>query len=243
LYRQVHGRPVPNAGIEAVYRGLAERRVPDGRMRLARLGLSDAERRRLAEAADLLGDPGAAVSLGGPRARLPRPYEPYVRAAAARYRLDPDLLFAVMRVESVYNRRIVSPAGAIGLLQIMPRTGRLIATELGRADFTPADLLDPETNVELAAWYLASLLARFDGRLPLAVAAYNGGPHNVRRWLAACDPDMPMDSFLERIPFTETHRYVRRVLGHYAAYKAQSGSDIAVLDTTLPRPEADSVGF
>lgn len=69
--------------------------------------------------------------------------------------------WAVMRVESVYDRRIVSYAGAIGLLQIMPRTGRLIARSLGHEEFTAADLLDPRTSIEFGAWYLRSLIDRF----------------------------------------------------------------------------------
>jgi soluble lytic murein transglycosylase len=148
-----------------------------------------------------------------------------------------------MRVESVYNPRIVSHAGAIGLMQIMPRTGRLIAHRLGHDDFTVDQLLEPEVNLELAAWYLASLIERFDGRLPLAIAAYNGGPHNVRRWMHEHPATMPLDAFLERIPFDETRRYVRRVLTHYAAYRAQRGRPDVPLELALPRPEADALAF
>ncbi len=176
------------------------------------------------------------------RAR-PRAYAAHVHAAAEAHGLDPNLLFAVMRVESVYQKDIVSYAGAIGLAQIMPRTGTLIARERGKADFTCADLLDPETNLEFAAWYLRSLIDRFDGHLPLAIASYNGGPHNVRRWMEEHGRDLPMDAFLEHIPFTQTHRYVRRVLGHYQAYRAQQGLPMISLSTTLPTPDPDPVGF
>src|SRR5690606_25029479 len=136
------------------------------------------------EAALLVGDPGVGLRFGiwRPNAR-PRAYAALVQRAARQYGLDPNLLFAVMRVESIYNRRIVSRAGAIGLMQIMPATGKRIAQRMGVSGFQVKDLLDPELNVEFSAWYLASLLERFDGRLPLAVASYNGGPHNVRTWM------------------------------------------------------------
>ncbi len=245
-YRQARNLPLPNAGLEAVYRGGPPHRAAiDATTRRARTALSDAARGRLADIAALLGDPGVAVAFGGRdrAADRPRAYEDAVVAAAAQQGLDPALLFAVMRVESVYNRRIVSYAGAIGLLQIMPRTGQLVAESMGRDDFTAADLLDPEKNLEMAAWYLASLLRRFDGRLALAVAAYNGGPHNVRKWMEGYEPTMPLDAFLERIPFDQTFRYVRRVLGHYAAYRAQTGESMVPLDVTLPGAATDTVAF
>ncbi|MBX7195280.1 MAG: lytic transglycosylase domain-containing protein, partial [Sandaracinaceae bacterium] len=197
------------------------------------------------QVAEALGDVGLAIRFGGTTrlADRPRAFEELVTAAAERHELDPNLLLAVMRVESVYDPEIVSYAGAIGLLQIMPRTGRLIAHRLGLSDFRTDDLLDPATNIELAAWYLRSLLDRFEGRLPLAIAAYNGGPHNVRRWMEEHGPELPLDAFLERIPFDQTFRYVRRVLSHYAAYRAQQGLELPTLDTTLPPRATDSVAF
>jgi soluble lytic murein transglycosylase len=149
----------------------------------------------------------------------------------------------VMRVESTYLRQIVSHAGAVGLMQIMPRTGRLISRELGVEDFDTIDLLNPRTNLEFAAWYLSSLIKRFDGRLPLAIAAYNGGPHNVRVWMSGYPQTMPLDAFLERIPFEQTHRYVRRVLTHYAAYRAQQNLPMAKLSVELPQLKPDNVAF
>ena len=110
-------------------------------------------------------------------------------------------------------------------------------------DFEVTSLMEPALNVDFAAWYLASLLERFEGRLPLAIAAYNGGPHNVRVWMRAYSEDMPMDAFLERIPFEQTHRYVRRVLTHYAAYRAQEELPMTLLHTRLPRHAPDPIGF
>ena len=125
----------------------------------------------------------------------------------------------------------------------MPRTGQLIADAVGKRDYTTADLLDPETNLNFAAWYLRSLIDRFDGRLPLAIASYNGGPHNVRRWMRDQSTDIPLDAFLEHIPFEQTHRYVRRVLTHYRAYRAQQELPMIPLSTELPSARVDSVAF
>lgn len=244
-WRDAAGSPRLRSGLEAVITGSAPPRRPaDWTIRKARLALDATTRATLADIAQQLGDPGIAYRLGdGERMPRPRAYAQLVEGAAHRHGIDPNLLFAVMRVESIYNRRIVSTAGAVGLMQIMPRTGRLIADQLGMRNFDTTDLLDPETNVELSAWYLASLLQRFDQRLPLAIAAYNGGPHNVRLWLRQSHPSMPLDVFLERIPFEQTHRYVRRVLSHMAAYRAQRHLPMTRLATDLPESRPDSLAF
>jgi soluble lytic murein transglycosylase len=213
-------------------------------LRRARRALNRSARFELARVADLLGDPGVAYALGGRRKQpRPRAYAGEVEAAANRQGLDPNLLFAVMRVESIFHRRIVSRAGAVGLMQIMPRTGALIAERLGRRNFSILDLLEPAVSLEFSAWYLRSLLKRFQGRLPLAIAAYNGGPHNVYLWLRSSSRNMPLDSFLERIPLRETHRYVRRVLTHYAAYRTQQGLPMVELPVDLPETRPDEVAF
>lgn len=237
------------AGREAVYRGVSlnHAAVVEVGAERARLRQLDVDARmQLAEVSRALGDHGLAVNFGGLAfaEQQPLPFAGEVARAARKYGLDPDLLFAVMRVESVYQRRIVSHAGAIGLMQIMPRTGRLIAERLGRPQMTATDLLDPQTNIEFSAWYLSSLIERMDGRLPLAIASYNGGPHNVRAWIRRYGAHVPLDAFLERIPFQETKRYVRRVLGYYASYKARRGERVALMAMHLPNSDRPSdVGF
>lgn len=246
-WRDARGGGSLRAGLVAVMRGGAppRHRVAPETWR-ARRQLGNDTRRALARAAAALGDHGLAIrfdggfGVAGPR---PRAYAELVEDAARRHGVEPELLFAVMRVESVYNPRIISYAGAIGLMQIMPRTGRLIANSLGREEFTVDQLLVPEVNIDFAAWYLASLIRRFDGRLPLAIASYNGGPHNVRRWMRDHSESMPLDAFLERIPFSQTHRYVRRVLTHYAAYRAQRGLAVTELDVELPDATPDPLAF
>ncbi len=245
-YRSITHRGALRTGREAVYRGTGVmRRSPDAAVRRARLALGAEDREKLARAASALGDYGTAAFFGGARwaESHPHPYPREVAAAARKHHVDPDLLFAVMRVESVYQSRIISYAGAVGLMQIMPRTGRLIADRLGQHGRTTTDLLNPEINVEYAAWYLRSLLDRMDGHLPLAIASYNGGPHNVRKWLRSNGQQMPLDAFLERIPFTQTKRYVRRVLGYYVEYKALRGEKIELMAVTLPGELPTDVTF
>jgi soluble lytic murein transglycosylase len=245
-WRDAIGRKVPRAGLESVARaGDRDRHGADWRTKRARLALDLDARRALADVAEILGEQGTAVGFDvGRLSDRPQPYPAYVAEAARRHAIDPALLFAVMRVESVLQPRIVSYAGAVGLLQIMPRTGRMIARARGIDGFHPSDLLDPALNLDFAAWYLASLLDRFDGHLPLAIASYNGGPHHVRRWMAEHGSSMPLDAFLERIPFTQTHRYVRRVLSNYVAYRELEGRPMEPLSMVLPSIEApDPVGF
>lgn len=258
-HRLSGGRGVHRYGLEAVSRGVSRatrptragtgnRARPTGNRapaRVSRRPLDDATRDVLADVAAALGDHGTAIAFGGTHSADDRPhaFATEVAAAARQYDVDPNLLWAVMRVESVYQPRIVSYAGAIGLMQIMPRTGRLIAERLGRDRFTTAQLLDPQTNLDFAAWYLHSLIERFDGHVPLAIAAYNGGPHNVRVWLERSGPELPLDAFLERIPFDQTHRYVRRVLTHYAAYRARDGLPMVDLGVGVPPARPDDIAF
>lgn len=245
-WRHAKGRPIRRCGLESVARGAKRpRRFVDWQLKRDRRALDASDLETLVSVSYAIGETGAATGFGGwseVQAR-PRAHAALVEEAARNHGLDPNLLFAVMRVESVYQTEIVSYAGAIGLAQIMPRTGTLIAMERGMDDFTPADLLKPEVNLDFAAWYLRSLIDRWDGHLPLAIASYNGGPHNVRRWLAERSEQMPLDTFLEHIPFTQTHRYVRRVLTHYQAYRAQQGLAMVALSTELPEVGVDPVGF
>ncbi len=245
-WRDALGKPVVRAGLSSVVTAESRTQAPIATdVRAARLELSSEERTTLSKVSAALGDMGTAGGFGGPALleTRPRAYEWLVVPAANRYGLDPNLLLAVMRVESAYQKHIVSYAGAVGLMQIMPRTGQLIAHALGEDDFTPADLLDPQLNVEFAAWYLSSLIRRFDGRLPLAIASYNGGPHNVRRWIQESADGTPVDVLLEQIPFTQTHRYVRKVLVHYEAYRRQHELAMPQLSVEQPAQRVDPIAF
>jgi soluble lytic murein transglycosylase len=128
---------------------------------------------------------------------------------------DPFLVAAVMREESHFNHRAVSPVGALGLMQIMPSTGSQIAKDLGEG-FTKGRLLEPETSMRYGGWYLGQILRRFDGDAVLAVAGYNAGPNAAARWAVSLPYDT--DEFVESIPYEETRGYVKRVLSSYAEF-------------------------
>jgi soluble lytic murein transglycosylase-like protein len=114
-----------------------------------------------------------------------------VRAASRAHDIPPDLVNGVIWVESQFQVRARSRAGANGLMQLMPRTGREVARELGRG-YSP---YDPEFNIHAGTYYLAQLLRRFDWNLRLALAAYNSGPATVESWLqvSASMPDYSRD--------------------------------------------------
>jgi soluble lytic murein transglycosylase len=132
--------------------------------------------------------------------------------------LDPALLSAVILEESRFDPQALSVAGARGLMQIMPGTGKDIAKSLKVRPYGDQQLYDPELNIRFGSWYLARLLEEFGGKAHLAVAAYNAGPRAVRDWLARF-PGVAEDEFVERIPYAETRNYVVRVLTSRQVYK------------------------
>ncbi|MFA4885865.1 MAG: lytic transglycosylase domain-containing protein, partial [Desulfotomaculaceae bacterium] len=103
----------------------------------------------------------------------PFPYRQITINYAAAYNLDPCLLAAIMKAESGFNSRAVSPKGARGLMQIMPDTGQWVAWQLGSQAFNPDQLFDPETNIRFGAWYIADLKTEFHDDIVLVLAAYN----------------------------------------------------------------------
>ena len=129
------------------------------------------------------------------------------------------------RQESNFDPEAVSSANARGLMQLLPATAQAVAKRLGLRHGTGMLTANPVHNMRLGAGYLDQMLARFDGALPLAVAAYNAGPARVEEWLGTFgDPrgvDVPMLDWLEMIPFTETRNYVQRVVENMPVYRAR----------------------
>ncbi len=150
--------------------------------------------------------------------------------------LDPYLVLGLMRQESTYNAIARSRAGARGAMQIMPRTGHLLADIQHDIDFSAGDLEDPGKAIEMGIQYLSLLQQRFDGVPPLAIASYNAGPFNVSGWLANTGTDLPLDLWVEHIPYKETRDYVKKVTAGWSTYVALYGDpDAGVL---LPRTPA-----
>jgi soluble lytic murein transglycosylase len=147
---------------------------------------------------------------------FPRPHDGFVRPNATKTRLSPELLWAVMRQESAFDAEVVSPARAVGLLQLLPETAIAVAKKAGLPE-DPTLLVRPSYNVSLGALYLRELLDQLDGNVPLAVAAYNAGPEAILRWRARAKGET-LDVFVETIPFVETRAYVVRVMSNLARY-------------------------
>lgn len=130
--------------------------------------------------------------------------------------LDPNLLLALARQESAFNPKARSVANARGLMQLLPKTGRLFKKRL--------DLYDPVANVEVGSRYLYELLKRLNGNIPLALASYNAGPERVSTWTGRYPADNPV-LFTDLIPFRETRDYVASVLRNYYWYRRMNSAN------------------
>ncbi len=160
-----------------------------------------------------------------PQAGWPEPVSP--PDAPQANPLDPAITLALIRQESSFDAGAISAVGARGLMQLMPATAQVEA-QRGGGSVTNRELTaDPTRNMELGASYMRSMLARFDGSLPLAVAAYNAGPNRVDQWLRDNgDPrtgQVGMIDWIELIPFEETRNYVERVLENVVIYQTRRG--------------------
>ncbi|HEY6807512.1 MAG TPA: transglycosylase SLT domain-containing protein [Gemmatimonadales bacterium] len=152
------------------------------------------------------------------RAIFPWPDRRLVEEEAAEFSVDPLLLAALVRQESVFDREALSRAGARGLAQLLPSTAAQTARGLDLS-LAPEWITVPDLNLHLGAAHLAALLRRFPGRVDAAIAAYNAGVSPVARWLARPGAEDP-DQFLEQIPFQETRGYVRTVTRNWELYRA-----------------------
>ncbi len=161
-----------------------------------------------------------AVSGGGrdlPRAFWETVY-PLIVERAEPGGAHPFLVNAVIRAESAYDARAISPAGARGLMQLMPATGLNLARKHKIRLASLDDLFDPALNARLGARYLGALLREFRGALVPAIASYNAGSRPVKRWWKN-GRKKPLDVFIEEIPYPETKNYVKKVLGYYREYQ------------------------
>ena len=198
-------------------------------LRLDELTPSPGRRAMLATLANGLGLPDLAVAVARragrdgtmlPQSGWPMPYAPPAG-------VEPAIVLALMRQESSFDEQIVSPAGARGLMQLMPATATAVARKLGEQPDLAALTAEPGTNMRLGTAYLRSLMDQF-GAWPLALAAYNAGPRRVQDWITANGDPRPgsgdsidMIDWIELIPFNETRNYVQRVMENVAVYRAR----------------------
>jgi len=146
----------------------------------------------------------------------PRPFDGEVRLAAQRTGLAQELIYAILRQESLYRADVRSSAGALGLMQLLPETARQTANRWDLPEPTRSSLLIPSVNIPLGAATLQSLISRAAGQIPLAIAGYNAGPGAARRWLPASP--MEADRWVENIPYNETRAYVQKVAWHSVVF-------------------------
>jgi soluble lytic murein transglycosylase len=156
--------------------------------------------------------------------RFPFVYSEQVKKNAKLQGLDPSIVFGLIRRESAFDKDATSPVGARGLMQIMPRTGRQIAQKLKEKWRSSNVLFNPDTNVKYGTFYYKQMLKRFDGHYALAAAAYNAGPHRVKRWLPS-ENSLPADIWIETIPFKETRKYVAAVVAYTMIYQEMLGGN------------------
>lgn len=161
--------------------------------------------------------------------RFPLAYGEHFHRAAERHTIQPHLLYALARQESAFMHDVRSPAGARGLMQLLPSTARQTASGNG-LQINADDLYLPDVNITLGSQYLSDMLDEFGGNRALAAAAYNAGPNRVKQWLRrTSDNPLPLDQWIETIPFAETRGYVQSVLTYSVIYGERMGDPVTLL--------------
>ena len=149
-------------------------------------------------------------------------YHTIINDMSEQYSIDPYLVLAIIKAESAFEEDIISPVGAVGLMQLIPSTAAwMIETGMNQVvDFTEwkdVFLTNPEINLELGMTYFRYLLDYFNQKICPAIAAYNAGPGRLNEWLNEGNQANP-DSFIETIPFPETKNYIKKVINFYFLY-------------------------
>jgi soluble lytic murein transglycosylase len=154
---------------------------------------------------------------------FPRPYWDSLRRYADENGLDPYLVSALIRQESEFNPSAVSHSNALGLMQLLPSTGKGEAKQLGIKGYNQDSLFDPNINIELGTRYFRKMVDHFNGQIEYALAAYNAGDNRVEEWRSN-GSYRDIDEFVESIPFTETREYVQAIVRNAEVYKRVYGT-------------------
>ena len=165
--------------------------------------------------------------------RFPIDHSADVARYASANQLDPGHVFAVIRTESAFNKDARSGAGAMGLMQLMPATGRSTARKYRIPLASTKSLYEPEQNIRIGTAYLKQVMDQFDRNVVLASAAYNAGPHRVNRWLPEQE-EQPAENWIAAIPFDETRKYVQRILSYAAIYDWRMERPVTPLSKHMP---------
>lgn len=145
-------------------------------------------------------------------------YPEYINQNALSNNIDPVIVLSLMKEESYFNTFALSYSNARGLMQLLPGTARDIARWKGLGSYSSIQLFDPDVNIKLGTAYLSHVKSSLHDNMLFAVAAYNGGPAAVERWLNA-NLNRDMDEFIENIPYEQTNTYVKKVYKSYWNYK------------------------
>ncbi len=177
--------------------------------------------------------------------RFPLLYRSEVEREARRQRIPVSLVYGVMRRESAYRASVESPAGALGLMQLMPRTAKLVGKKLGMKKLNNASIKIPSNNIRLGTRYLREVMDRYNNNVILATASYNAGPNRVKKWLPEEEP-LPADIWVDTITFDETRNYVKAVLFYSTIFdwKLDNKIDYTMrerMQPVAPQPETSVV--
>jgi len=164
--------------------------------------------------------------------RFPLAYHEAVLREAKKRGIDPSWVYAVARQESAFIVDVRSSAGALGLMQLMPGTGKTIARQLN-TEIDPSSLLQPETNIRFGSYYLQQVLNRFGDNPVLATAAYNAGPQRIDQWTPTSG-SIDADIWVDTMPYHETRQYVRRVMAYSVFYDQRLERTITRLRLRMP---------
>ena len=165
--------------------------------------------------------------------RFPLGSNPMVLKASQSLGADPAMVYALVRRESAFDPNAGSPAGAMGLMQLMPTTGELMARRLNEMLPSANALLEPERNLRYGIAYFNQLMEKFGNHFGLAAAAYNAGPNRAAHWIPAGHA-LPADTWVETIPISETRQYVAAVASYAVIYQSRLGQPLRRISSLLP---------
>ncbi|MBV1874524.1 MAG: transglycosylase SLT domain-containing protein, partial [Gammaproteobacteria bacterium] len=159
--------------------------------------------------------------------RYPRGYQKEISSHANSNNIDQEFVFALVRQESLFRPDAYSPAGAIGMMQLLPATAKEVAKSFNIPYEGKHELLQADKNIQLGTSYLKQLLSTFDNNKVFATAAYNAGPHRVVKWIP--ETPLPADVWIETIPFKETRNYVKHILSSEEIYRQNNWKNNSLL--------------
>jgi soluble lytic murein transglycosylase len=147
----------------------------------------------------------------------PYAYNDFILKYSTEYNVEPEFLLAIIREESRFKADAGSHAGAQGLMQIMPATGKSIANQIGISNFNESMLHDPETSIKMGSYYISKMLSNFESNKYFALGAYNGGPGAMQKWISKYG-SLDIDEFIESLTYDETKNYIKKVMLSYFIY-------------------------